>query len=103
SSVPYFWWRVLDGGVTLPRRVLMSTPIPQVADPDGAALLARELQETEDSAITTKLNAGKLNENVKRSSDIVDRLNRAVLGYSPDLSPIYSQDLTADSQISVDF
>src|SRR5699024_1506435 len=27
SSLPYVWWRALDGGVSLPRRVLMSLPL----------------------------------------------------------------------------
>ncbi|GAA1721412.1 N-6 DNA methylase [Propioniferax innocua] len=51
SSIPYIWWRALDGGVPLPKGVLFGTPIPDCAADDATlAALARELQETEDMA-----------------------------------------------------
>ncbi|OLT50295.1 hypothetical protein BJF89_10295 [Corynebacterium sp. CNJ-954] len=95
STIPYLWWRALDGGVTLPRRVLMSTPVPDFVDPDSAAALADELQETEEEHITTKLNAGKHNENVKRPREQVARLDEAVLGTVPDLTLLYTEDMAA--------
>lgn len=96
SSVPYIWWRALDGGVTLPRRVLMSVPVPigPTLDDDLRAL-ANELQETEEQSITTKLNAGLVNENVKRGADLVARLNEAILGESLDLEIVYSEDMAS--------
>lgn len=96
SSVPYMWWRGLDGGVTLPKRVLFGTPIPDLDTKDSAiTALVRELQETEEDAITTKLNAGLVNENVKRPRDLVERLNMAVLGEAPDLQVLYTEDMAA--------
>lgn len=96
SSIPYIWWRALDGGVTLPKRVLFGTPIPEFeADDATLSTLARELQETEEASITTKLNAGLVNENVKRPPELVDRLNRAILGESPDLRILYTEDMAA--------
>lgn len=96
SSVPYLWWRALDGGVTLPKRVLFGTPMPDLdlGDETNMALI-HELRETEEGAITTKLNAGLVNENVKRSQDLVTRLNRAVLDELPDLRLLYSEDMAA--------
>ena len=96
SSVPYIWWRALDGGVTLPRRVLDSTPIPTCDHLDELMIaLIAELKETEDANITTKLNAGIINENVKRPHDLVERINRALLGELPDLGIVYSEDMAA--------
>ncbi|MBS9537484.1 hypothetical protein J9246_06645 [Micrococcus luteus] len=96
SSIPYLWWRGLDGGVTLPRRVLMSTPVPMVPLNRGPfAALVRELRETEEDSITTKLNAGRHNENVKRDPDLVSRLNEALLGVPYDLSMLYTEDMAA--------
>lgn len=98
SSIPYLWWRGLDGGVTLPRRVLMSTPVPAVPVYDERfAALAKELRETEESAITTKLNAGRQNENVKRDPELVARLNEALLGEKFDMSTLYTEDMAARS------
>lgn len=95
SSIPYLWWRALDGGVTLPKRVLLSTPVPPVdVNEPGFAALIRELQETEDAALTCKLNAGRPNENIKRAPALVARLNAALLGHAPDLRTLYTQDIT---------
>lgn len=96
SSIPYLWWRGLDGGVTLPKRVLRSTPVPVVPVYDEHfAALARELQETEELAITTKLNAGRQNENVKRDPELVARINEALLGEKFDMSILYTEDMAA--------
>lgn len=96
SSIPYLWWRVLDGGVTLPRRVLLSTPIPDVpVEEEKFADLVQDLQDTEDDSITTKLNAGRHNENVKRDPALVRRLNEALLGTAPDLRSLYTEDMAA--------
>lgn len=96
SSIPYVWWRGLDGGVTLPRRVLMGTPIPEFVDPEAAADLVRELRETEEQHITTKLNAGKYNENIKRPREQVARLDTAILGPMPDLTMLFTEDMAAE-------
>ena len=98
SSIPYLWWRGLDGGVTLPRRVLMSTPVPLVPLKEKPfAELVRELRDTEDGSITTKLNAGKINENVKRDPNLVSRLTEALLGASYDLSALYTENMAEPS------
>ncbi|MEX3528942.1 N-6 DNA methylase [Corynebacterium xerosis] len=90
SSLPYVWWRALDGGVTLPRRVLRSLPIPDI---DVPAELVERLQLDEELSLVTKLNAGKINENVKRPADLIADLNALVLPDAPDLSLLYSEDM----------
>lgn len=97
STIPYLWWRGLDGGVTLPRRVLMSTPVPDFGNAKVVTDLARELQVTEDRYITMKLNAGKQNENVKRPREQIARLNEAIIGRVPDLTMLYTEDMAAES------
>ncbi|MCU9969475.1 N-6 DNA methylase [Mobiluncus mulieris] len=115
SSLPYLWWRALDGGVTLPRRVLLGTPIP-VESPLSPEVrqAARVLEDTETQHLVTKLNAGKINENVKRPPALVERLNTLVFApvataahpvaadaaappahsVIPDFSLLYTEDMT---------
>jgi hypothetical protein len=86
SSLPYLWWRGLDGGVTLPRRVLLSVPIPSkvTVQPEFIA----QLLASESANLVTKLNAGRENENVKHPPSFVRSLNKEVLPDSPDLAII---------------
>lgn len=77
SSIPYLWWRMLDGGVTFPRRLLMSTPIP--ADLEVDAELLRRLREREEDALVVKMNAGRPNENVKHCRALVAEVDAHVV------------------------
>lgn len=96
SSLPYLRWRALDGGVTLPRRVLLRTPIPlEPPLTEEQHTLARELEATETETLTTKLNAGIINENVKRPPDLVARLDALVFGKELDFRLVYSEDMPA--------
>lgn len=90
SSIPYFWWRVLDGGVTLPRRVLLSTPVPEVEVPPE---VRESLWDSERDNVVVKVNAGRKNENIKHPATIVRRLNELVLPTEIDLSPLYSNNM----------
>lgn len=83
SRLAYLWWRALDGGVTLPRRVLMSTPVPAGLQVD-AELVAR-LQESESLNLVSKLNAGRENENVRHPEELIQVLDKRVLPGSPGL------------------
>lgn len=93
SSVPYLWWRALDGGVTLPRRVLMSVPVPARATTERDAVLLSRIRTSEEENLVTKLNAGRENENVKHPQDLVDALNRAVLPSVPNLHLLYANSI----------
>lgn len=82
SSLSYLWWRALDGGVTLTKKVLLSVPIPdslESADPQTLADMVRRLRESEQSAVVTKQNAGRANENIKHDADLIRELDVLVL------------------------
>lgn len=91
SSLPYIWWRALDGGVSLPRRVLLSTPVPArvVVTED----LVSRLRESERDNLVVKLNAGRYNENVKHPAELVHALNEVVLPPGSDVSLVYANSM----------
>lgn len=92
SSVPYLWWRAFDGGVTLPRRVLTSIPIPVTAVPDTK--LIECLLETEERSVVVKMNAGSANENVKRPRELVAEIDAMLFpGASTNFSVVYADDM----------
>lgn len=93
SSIPYLWWRALDGGVTLPRRVLMSTPVPDVRPPDG---LLRSLWDSERRNLVVKLNAGRHNENVKHPAELIQALDELFFPAGTDFTALYSSNMFAD-------
>lgn len=92
SSLPYLWWRTLDGGVTFPRRLLMSVPIP--SNVTANAELVEALKNGESDALVVKLNAGRRNENVKHCPELLTRLDAWVL---PNLTPGQRQMLYSNS------
>lgn len=92
SSIPYLWWRALDGGVTLPQRVLRSIPIPDTAVADPGWI--EKLHATEEACVVTKLNAGSLNENVKRPRDLVEKIDALLMpDIDPDFALVYAEDM----------
>ncbi|MBH0110835.1 N-6 DNA methylase [Salinibacterium sp. NG22] len=90
SSIPYLWWRALDGGVTLPRRVLMSTPVPVVRSPQW---VLDALWESERDNLVVKINAGRENENVKHSPMLVEALNNLTIPGGHDLRLLYASSM----------
>lgn len=90
SSIPYLWWRALDGGVTLPRRVLMSTPVPDV---QPSQQLLDALWASERDNLVVKLNAGRENENVKHDTALVDELNDLTMPGGHDLGLLYASSM----------
>ena len=77
SSLPYLWWRALDGGVTLPKRVLMSTPVPEWVVDDSK--LVANIHRSEMESLQVKQNAGRANENVKHSADFISQMDAVVV------------------------
>lgn len=84
SRLAYLWWRALDGGVTLPRRVLMSTPVPGGLEVDAELIL--RLQASETVNLVSKLNAGRENENVRHPEELIQKIDGVVLPGSPNLA-----------------
>lgn len=93
SSLLYWWWRCMDGGITLTVATFKALPVPEFPIDAG---LVRSLQKSENENLVTKLNAGKVNENVKHPSDLVERLDAHILGDdAPDFSRVFSPNLFA--------
>lgn len=91
SSIPYIWWRVLDGGVTLTSRILLSVPMPEILSIEPMVL--KRLCESERENLVFKLNAGRVNQNVKHSPELVSTLNKIVLPAEVDLDLLYSNNM----------
>lgn len=101
SSLPYWWWRCLDGGVTLNRATLLSLPVPESLkdlDPKACAAFTSELEGSETRDLRIKLNAGRPNENVRRPRELAQRLDSAILSHVDfDFELLFSPDLFAES------
>ena len=82
SSLMYWWWRVRDGGMTLAQETIHSMPVPAFK---VASDLVQELEHSEKVNRVYKMNAGRLQENVKHPTDLVQRLNWLVLPEHADL------------------
>lgn len=97
SSLPYWWWRCVDGGVTLRLQTLLSTPVPPDLSPQQSVIA--ELEVSERLHLVRKLNAGRQNENVRRPRSYVERLDRQVFrGFKHDLSQVYASDMFAPEE-----
>lgn len=84
SSYMYWWWRINDGGMTLSEKTLLTLPIPESVIIDPQLIL--ELEESEGVNKVFKKNAGKINENVKHSENLIRRINQS-------LFPSYEKEL----------
>lgn len=93
SSLPFWWYRSLDGGITVPSRVLASMPIPaRTVEPE----VVSEVQASEAISLTTKMNAGRANENIKHERSLVERLDGLLFGkVKYDLQHVYQSDMFA--------
>lgn len=76
SSILYWWWRVVDGGMTLSLLTLETLPI--IDSWTGDADLAQQLKESEQENLVCKMNAGKPNENVKHDLGLIAKINETV-------------------------
>ncbi len=73
SSYMYWWWRVNDGGMTISEKTLLSLPIPEKININESVVKALEASEAENKVF--KMNAGKLNGNVKHNFDLIKKIN----------------------------
>lgn len=78
SSIMFWWWRVNDGGMTISQKTLLSLPVFKTNK--NATALIHKLEQSEQSNLVTKLNAGKNNENVKHSKSLIEELNNHIIG-----------------------
>ncbi|BAQ54469.1 N-6 DNA methylase [Mycoplasmopsis arginini] len=83
SSFPYWWWRIYDGGITLPLRVLKDVPIPfnllSEEDKKFFKSIFKDMKEKEKKYITKKMNSGVLQENIKFPEEYKKIINNKIL------------------------
>ena len=72
SSYSYWWWRINDGGITLTKTVLENLKIKEIPLPFD---LINMLKQEEETNLIIKTNAGKPNENIKHSFELIKALN----------------------------
>lgn len=91
SALPYWWWRYIDGGIVMPRSLLLAAPMPECTPMDDA--LVNELLKSDGENLVVKMNAGNPNENVKHPRELVERITTYLLGESINLEGLYAPDL----------
>lgn len=83
SSFTYWWWRIYDGGITYPASLLNSMPIPfnllTEKDKDDFKKIAKEMISKEKEYISTKVNAGVVQENIKFPEKYKNIINSKIL------------------------
>jgi len=83
SSFTYWWWRIYDGGITYPASLLNSMPIPfnllTEKDKDDFKIIAKEMISKEKEYISTKVNAGVIQENIKFPEKYKNIINSKIL------------------------
>ncbi len=76
SSFMYWWWRVVDGGMTLSLATLESLPLIQF---DISNKLVQMLEESERVNRVYKMNGGAAQENIKHDESLVIALDEYVI------------------------
>ena len=74
SSYMYWWWRVNDGGMTISEKTLLTLPILDTMILDEKLL--HKIEQSEQTNLVVKKNAGKDNENVKHSMILIQEINK---------------------------
>ncbi len=99
SSLSYWWWRTVDGGINLQRRTLESIPLPPelTAVAQTGTYLVEQLRISDEDDVRIKLNAGRRTENVKRPAALIQELDhRLLLGIDYDFSLLRAPDMFDD-------
>jgi predicted RNA methylase len=72
SSYLYWWWRTSDSSMSLTKTTLLSLPW---VDFEYDTSIVEEILESERINKVYKMNAGKSQENIKHSKDLIKKLN----------------------------
>lgn len=83
SSFAYWYWRIFDGGITYPRGLMESIPIRihklNSNDKNILHTLVSDIKTKEADCLVYKMNAGKMQENIKFTDEMRDACNRFIL------------------------
>lgn len=100
SSFAYWWWRIYDGGITYSVGLFKEMPAPfnLLTEDDKAFFreIAEKMISKQDDYVVTKMNAGKLQENIKFPEEYRKAINTKLLrilkcGDNPDIfEPIHN-------------
>jgi predicted RNA methylase len=72
SSYLYWWWRTSDSSMSLTKRTLVSLPWVDIEYNDD---IIHQILQSEKQNKVYKLNAGKMQENIKHPKSLVSKLN----------------------------
>lgn len=88
SRVVYWWWRLVDGGMTISLSTLMTLPLPSYQEIDNDILkqMSEKLLVSENINVVIKNNAGVASENIKHPETITDELTVALTDENTNIS-----------------
>lgn len=72
SALMYWWWKISDGGMTLSAETIKNLKFNSI---DINMSLVHKLEEEENTCLVSKINAGKANENIKHSAQLLKELD----------------------------
>lgn len=112
SSFAYWYWRLYDGGINCPLTIINSIPVfyDLLTDELRSQLnvLAEEMQHNESKYFVYKMNAGKVQENIKFPIEYRNKINQiffAALGIFEDvriLNKVHSRSLFKEMESDED-
>ncbi|MBR1747278.1 MAG: N-6 DNA methylase [Clostridia bacterium] len=80
SSYCYLWWRMMDGGILIPQKLLMDIPIPDIRLDRNLKSVIDEMIRSESKYLVYKKNAGALQESVKFPHFYREKINNLLFG-----------------------
>lgn len=84
SSYVYLWWRMLDGGILIPKSLLLDIPLPSNNFLNEEVVnYCKRLIKEEDSYLVYKKNAGVMQESIKFPESCRSKLNEMMFGDIP--------------------
>lgn len=84
SSYAYLWWRMLDGGILIPKSLLLDIPLPSNDYlKEDVVAYCKDLIKNEKKYLVYKKNAGVMQESIKFPEYCREKLNEMMFGNIP--------------------
>lgn len=81
SSYVYMWWRMLDGGILVPKRLILNIPLPSTQCLNNDVInYCKKLMQSEKQYLVYKKNAGNIQESIKFPKKHRENLNKILFG-----------------------